>query len=411
MQYDVIVIGAGPAGLMAAATAARRGKRVCVLEKNAFPGKKLNITGKGRCNVTNAVSMLSELMDNIPRGGRFLFSAFSRFMPSDVIDLFEGLGVPLKIERGNRVFPASDKAADITNALVRYVRESGAEIKCNTEVSALLTQNGAVTGVKTAKGEALSAPAVIVATGGASYPGTGSTGDGYRFAKTAGHTVTPLRPSLVGLETGEPLWAEASGLTLKNAAVAVLDAKTLQTVYTDFGELLFTHFGVSGPVILSASAHLRDIGEKSYLLQIDLKPALDEKKLDARILREFAEAPAKQPANVLRKLLPASLVNVVLTLWGVDPAVQVNKITRAERQDLVYLLKHLEAPVLRARPIAEAIVTSGGVDVKEVDPKTLGSKLCGGLYFAGEVLDADAYTGGFNLQIAFSTGAAAGSAV
>ena len=411
MQYDVIVIGAGPAGLMAAATAARRGKRVCVLEKNAFPGKKLNITGKGRCNVTNAVSMLSELMDNIPRGGRFLYSAFSRFMPSDVIDLFEGLGVPLKIERGNRVFPASDKAADITNALVRYVRESGAEIKCNTEVSALLTQNGAVTGVKTAKGEALSAPAVIVATGGASYPGTGSTGDGYRFAKTAGHTVTPLRPSLVGLETGEPLWAEASGLTLKNAAVAVLDAKTLQTVYTDFGELLFTHFGVSGPVILSASAHLRDIGEKSYLLQIDLKPALDEKKLDARILREFAEAPAKQPANVLRKLLPASLVNVVLTLWGVDPAVQVNKITRAERQDLVYLLKHLEAPVLRARPIAEAIVTSGGVDVKEVDPKTLGSKLCGGLYFAGEVLDADAYTGGFNLQIAFSTGAAAGSAV
>ena len=409
MKSDVIVIGAGPAGLMAAAEAAGRGKRVTVLEKNDFPGRKLNITGKGRCNVTNAVTLISDLMENIPRGGRFLYGAFSRCMPNDVIDLFEGLGVPLKIERGNRVFPVSDRAKDITDALVRHVRDAGAKIVTGAEVKALLFENGAVTGVKTADGQVWEANAVIVATGGLSYPATGSTGDGYRFAKTAGHTVTPLRPSLVGLETDSPLWRNAQGLTLKNAAITVFRADTRREVYADFGELLFTHFGVSGPVILSASAHVRDIGENPYTLSIDLKPALDDKKLDARILREIAETPAKQPAGLLRKLLPASLVPVILTLWGADPEMQVNKVTREQRQDLVYLLKHLEAPITGARPIAEAIVTSGGVEVKELDPRTMQSKLCKGLYFTGEVIDADAYTGGFNLQIAWSTGRLAGN--
>ncbi|MBQ9505754.1 MAG: NAD(P)/FAD-dependent oxidoreductase [Clostridia bacterium] len=411
MKSDVIVIGAGPAGLMAAAVAAGRGKRVTVLEKNDFPGRKLNITGKGRCNVTNAVTLIGDLMENIPRGGRFLYGAFSRCMPNDVIDLFEGLGVPLKIERGNRVFPVSDRAKDITDALTRYVRDSGAKLVTRAEVKTLLFENGAVTGVKTADGQTWEADAVVVATGGLSYPATGSTGDGYRFAKTAGHTVTPLRPSLVGLETDAPLWRNAQGLTLKNAAITIYRADTMREVYTDFGELLFTHFGVSGPVILSASAHVRDIGETPYTLGIDLKPALDDKKLDARILREIADAPAKQPAGLLRKLLPASLVPVILTLWGIDRDMQVNKVTREQRQELVYLLKHLEAPITGARPIEEAIVTSGGVEVKELDPKTMQSKLCKGLYFAGEVIDADAYTGGFNLQIAFATGMAAGRSV
>ena len=408
MHSNVIVIGAGPAGMAAAAEAAKRGLSVTVLEKNAYPGRKLNITGKGRCNVTNAVTQISELMDNIPRGGRFLYGAFSRCMPADIMDLFEGLGVPLKIERGNRVFPASDRAKDITDALAGYVKASGAKILTDTRVKALLFENGAVCGVKTADGKTFSADAVIVATGGLSYPATGSTGDGYTFAKTAGHTVSALRPSLVGLETDAPLWRKAQGLTLKNAAVTVTRADTRREVYTDFGELLFTHFGVSGPVILSASAHVRDIGEAPYILSIDLKPALDDKKLDARILREIAEAPAKQPAGLLRKLLPASLVPVLFTLWGVPADLQANKITREQRQELVYLLKHLEAPLTGARPIDEAIVTSGGVNLKEIDPKTMQSKLCPGLYFVGEVLDADAYTGGFNLTIAFATGMAAG---
>ena len=411
MKSDVIVIGAGPAGLTAAAFAAARGLKVTVFDKNAVPGRKLRITGKGRCNVTNACTLISDLMENIPGSGRFLYSAFSRFMPADVIELFEGLGVPLKIERGNRVFPVSDNANDIANALAKYTEDCGAAIVTGTAVKALLLKDGAVTGVKTADGRTHEARAVIVATGGLSYPATGSTGDGYRFAKAAGHTVTPLHPSLVGLETEEPLWRNAQGLTLKNAAITVYRADDYKEVYNDFGELLFTHFGVSGPVILSASAHLRDIETQKYILSIDLKPALDEKKLDARILREISEGPAKNPANMLRTLLPASMVPVIMALWGVAPGMQVNKLTREQRQELVYLLKHLDSPITGLRPIAEAIVTAGGVNVKELDPKTMQSKLVPGLYFAGEVIDADAYTGGFNLQIAFSTGAAAGRAV
>ena len=410
MKTDVLVVGAGPAGLTAAAYAAKRGLDVTVLEKNAVPGKKLAITGKGRCNLTNACTELTELMENIPRGGRFLYGAFSRCMPYDVMELFESLGVPLKIERGNRVFPASDKAMDIVNALVRFAKESGARILTGCTVKALSFENGRAAGALTADGQKIEAAAVILATGGKSYPGTGSTGDGYVFAKTAGHTVTPLSASLVGLETGDKDWRMAQGLTLKNAAVRVYDKKTRKDVYTDFGELLFTHFGVSGPVVLSASAHLGDIGERDYVLSIDLKPALDEKKLDARILRDFAEFSARNPANALKKLLPASLIPVILSKWDVPPGIQVNKITREQRQELGYLLKNLEAPILRKRPIEEAIVTSGGVNVKEIDPKTMESRLCKGLYFAGELIDADAYTGGFNLQIAFATGKAAGCA-
>ncbi len=411
MENSVIVIGAGPAGLTAAAFAAARGLQVTVYDKNAVPGRKLRITGKGRCNVTNACTLVSDLMENIPGSGRFLYSAFSRFMPSDVIELFEFLGVPLKIERGNRVFPVSDNAHDIADALTKYARGCGAEIITETAVKSLVIRDGAVCGVKTADGKTREAAAVIVATGGVSYPGTGSTGDGYRFAKAAGHTVTPLRPSLVGMETEAAVWRKAQGLTLKNAAVTVYRADNRKEVYRDFGELLFTHFGVSGPVILSASAHLRDIGTQKYILRIDLKPALDDKKLDARILREIAAGPAKNPANMLRTLLPASMVPVIMELWDVPPGSQVNKLTREQRQTLVYLLKNLESPITGLRPIEEAIVTAGGVSVKEIDPKTMQSKLVRGLYFAGEVIDADAYTGGFNLQIAFSTGAAAGRAV
>ena len=408
MKTDVIVIGAGPAGLTAAAFAAERGKSVAVLEKNAAPGKKLRITGKGRCNVTNACTLINELMDNIPRGGRFLYGAFSRFMPCDVMDMFEGLGVPLKVERGNRVFPVSDNAADIVDALVSLVKSSGAKIITGAEVSCLLFEENRVSGVKTADGRAFFADSVVVATGGLSYPQTGSTGDGYKFAKTAGHTVTKTRPSLVPLETDEKLWRKAQGLTLKNVAVTVYEAASRREVYSDFGEMLFTHFGVSGPVILSASAHLGDIGSKKYMLSVDLKPALDEKKLDARVLRDFTEFSNRTLGNALKKLLPSSLIPVIVELSGISPGLQVNKITREQRQDLVYLLKHLEAGITGFRPIEEAIVTSGGVETKELDPKTMKSKLVEGLYFAGEVVDADAYTGGFNLQIAFSTGAAAG---
>ncbi|MCH5197401.1 MAG: NAD(P)/FAD-dependent oxidoreductase [Oscillospiraceae bacterium] len=411
MKTDVIVIGAGPAGLTAAAFAANRGRKVIVLEKNPFPGKKLRITGKGRCNVTNASMLINDIMDNIPRGGRFLYGAFSRFMPVDVMDLFEGLGVPLKVERGNRVFPVSDNAADIVKALAGYAENSGAKIKTGVTAAGLIFEENRVSGVKTADGQSFFADSVIVATGGLSYPLTGSTGDGYKFAKTAGHTVTDLRPSLVPLETDERLWRKAQGLTLKNIAVTVFDAENYKEVYSDFGEMIFTHFGVSGPVILSASAHLRDINTKKYILSVDLKPALDEKKLDARLLRDFSEFSNRNLSNALKKLLPSSLIPIIVELSGINPGIQVNKITREERKELVYLLKHLEAGITGTRPIAEAIITSGGVETKELDPKTMKSKLIEGLYFAGEVIDADAYTGGFNLQIAFSTGAAAGRAV
>lgn len=411
MNYDLIVVGGGAAGLIAAGQAAERGLRVAVLEKNDRPARKLMITGKGRCNLTNACTLLNELTENVPGNARFLYGAFSRFMPADTMELFEGLGVPLKIERGNRVFPQSDKAVDIVDALVRYVKNSGASLRTGVAVRRLLLEDGAVTGVEDASGAQYRAGAVLIATGGKSYPLTGSTGDGYEFARSAGHTVIPPRPSLVPLETGEPAWRQAQGLSLKNIAITVYDARSFREVYSDFGELLFTHFGVSGPVILSASAHLRDIEPGRYTLTIDLKPALSPEKLDARLVREFTQNANRTLGNTLGALLPRSLIPVVLSLSGLDPQLKANQVTREMRGELAYLLKNLSAPILRARPVEEAVVTAGGVKTAEIDPRTMQSKLCRGLYFAGEIIDVDAYTGGFNLQIAFSTGVLAGRSV
>lgn len=407
----VIVIGGGASGLTAAGFAARRGNDVTVLERNERPARKLMITGKGRCNVTNACTLINELMDAVPVNNRFLYGAFSRFMPADTIDMFEELGVRLKIERGNRVFPESDKAVDIVDALVKFAKSGGAKIKTDTRVSSLIIEDGAVKGVITEKGEKLYADAVIVATGGKSYPVTGSTGDGYALARSAGHTITPPKGSLVPLETEDGWCKDCTGLSLKNVSLSVYDKEKFKEVYSDFGEMLFTHFGVSGPMILSASSHMKDIKPGRYVCTVDLKPALGEEKLDERLIREFAAAPTKGLPTVLRGLLPKSLVPVITEMSGIDPSKHVNGITRDERKELVYLLKNLTFTISKARPIEEAIVTSGGVKVNEIDPKTMQSKKCAGLYFAGEVIDVDAYTGGFNLQIAFSTGAAAGRAV
>ncbi|MBQ6066806.1 MAG: NAD(P)/FAD-dependent oxidoreductase [Clostridia bacterium] len=409
MPKRILVIGGGAAGLMAAAKAAGRGLDVTVLERNPRPARKLMITGKGRCNVTNACTLVNELTEQIPGNGRFLYGAFSRFMPCDTMELFESLGVKLKIERGNRVFPASDKAVDIVDALVGYAKKSGAKLRTDTRVASLLTENGAVKGVVCEDGKTIAADGVIVATGGCSYPLTGSTGDGYALAESAGHTIVPPRPSLVPFETEESWCAELQGLALKNVAITVADRDRYKDVYEDFGELLFTHFGVSGPVILSASAHVRDIAPGKYELRIDLKPALSEEKLDDRMVRDLTKYSNRTMTNALADLLPRSMIPVVLELSGISPQIYANKLTREQRRELGYLLKNLTCTIKGTRPIEEAIVTAGGVCVKEIDPKTMQSKLCGGLYFAGEVIDVDAYTGGYNLQIAFATGNLAGS--
>ena len=406
---SVIVIGGGAAGLMAAAKAAEKGEKTVVLEKNDRPGRKLMITGKGRCNVTNACTVLSELTEQIPGNGRFLYSAFSRFMPYDTMELFESLGVELKIERGNRVFPASDKAVDIVDALVSYAKKSGAVIRTGVTVTEIVTENNEVRGVKTQSGEFLAADRVIVATGGKSYPGTGSTGDGYKFAQSAGHGIVTPKPSLIPLETEETWVRRVQGLSLKNIAVKIRNAQIYSVVYEDFGEMLFTHFGVSGPVILSASAHLRDITPGKYELSIDLKPGLSEEKLDLRIIRDFTKYSNKTLPNALCELLPRSLIPVITEKSGIDADRKVNQITKDERRFLGYIIKNLSLNITGTRPIEEAIVTAGGVKTDEINPGTMESKLCKGLYFAGEVIDADAYTGGFNLQIAFATGALAGN--
>ena len=411
MRSDLIVIGGGAAGLVAAGFAARRGLSVTVLEKNDRPGRKLMITGKGRCNVTNACTLVNELMDNIPENGRFLYSSFSRLMPYDMMELLESLGVELKIERGNRVFPVTDQAVTVVDALVKFSKSSGAVLRTGVTVKRLLLRDGAVCGAEDTAGRSYEAAAVIVATGGMSYPLTGSTGDGYAFARSAGHTVIPPRPSLVPLETENQVWRQAQGLTLKNIAITVTDLETYREVYSDFGELLFTHFGVSGPVILSASAHLRDLKPDRYELKIDLKPALSAEKLDARLVRELTANANRSLANTLTELLPRSLIPVMLTLSGLDGQLKANQVTREMRGELAYQLKNMSSRITRTRPIEEAVVTAGGVKTSEIDPRTMGSKLCRGLYFAGEVIDVDAYTGGFNLQIAFSTAAQAAAAI
>lgn len=400
---NAVVIGGGPAGMLAAVFAAENGQSVTLLEQNEKLGKKLYITGKGRCNLTNAAAR-EEFFANIPRNPRFLYSAFAGFDNQDVMRLVEDAGVPLKTERGGRVFPASDKSSDVLRALERRVRTAGVDVRLNTKALEILHADGRVTGVRTAGG-VVPADAVIVATGGASYPATGSTGDGYRFAKDAGHTVEPPRPSLVPLETVETWPYKLTGITLKNVTLSA--ERGGKRVYSELGELLFTHFGVSGPLVLTLSTRIADAPE-GVRLSIDLKPGLTSEQLDARLLRDLSENAKKRVGAALSGLLPGRLLETVFALANVDPAMPAGEFNKAKRRALAGMLKGLPLTVKCARTMEEAIVTRGGVSVREVDASTMQSKKLAGLYFAGEVLDVDGETGGFNLQIAWSTGAAAG---
>ena len=403
MKVDGIVIGGGPAGMFAAITAAEQGKKVLLLEKNHRLGKKLLITGKGRCNVTNHCTG-QEVLQNTPRNGRFLFSAMAAFPPEKTYAFFESHGCPLKVERGNRVFPVSDRSQSVLDCLQNELRRLHVTVS-EERVTEILTAEGRVTGVRTDRGSH-EAGWVILATGGVSYPATGSTGDGYRMAEALGHTIVPQEGSLVPLEAEEDC-KQMQGLSLRNVGVKLLSAKG-KVLYQDFGELLFTHFGVSGPTVLSASCHMK--GEGCRLL-LDLKPALDEAKLDARILRDLEMYQNRAMENALTDLLPRSMIPVVLRRLEIAPDMQANSLTKQKRRALVELLKAFPVEILGKRPVSEAIITSGGVKVSEINPKTMESKLVPGLYFAGEIIDCDAYTGGFNLQIAWATAyAAAGSA-
>lgn len=402
----IVVAGGGAAGMMAALTAARAGAEVLLLEPNEKVGRKLYITGKGRCNVTNNCGR-DELLSSIPRNGRFLYRAFHRLTPQDTMAFFEGLGVPLKTERGNRVFPCSDRAADIVDALFFALRRQGVELR-QDRVTGLRVENGKLAGITTENGELRDIQGLILATGGASYPRTGSTGDGYRLAQSVGHRIVPIRGSLVPLESEDPCCARLQGLSLRNVELRVKDHKN-KTAFRELGELLFTHFGLSGPLVLSASAHM-DFSKAQYTAHIDLKPALDEQKLDARLLRDFTERANQDYANALGALVPRSLIPVLAERTGVPGDTKVHDIRKEQRRRLLETLKDFAVPLSGPRPVEEAVVTSGGVAVGEVDPKTMESKKVSGLYFAGEVLDVDGYTGGFNLQIAWSTGYAAGLA-
>jgi len=401
---EIIVIGGGAAGMMAAITAARRGAGVTLLEPNERLGKKLNITGKGRCNVTNDCDQ-ETLMANIPGNGRFLYSALTRFTPQDAMAFFEALGVPLKVERGNRVFPVSDRSFDISGALERELRRLRVRI-LRERAAEITAEDGRVTGVQTDR-QHHPADAVVLATGGVSYPGTGSTGDGYAMAAALGHTIVPPRGSLVPLESGDADCAAMQGLSLRNVEATVINGKN-KPVFREFGEMLFTHFGVSGPLMLSASAHLRRWDKEQYRLSIDLKPALDQQKLDSRILRDIGENPNRDMANILSGLVHRSMVPVLLRRLALPEGEKANSLTKEQRRALVQELKHFTVSLTGPRPVAEAIVTAGGVKVGDVVPGTMASKLAEGLYFAGEILDVDAYTGGFNLQIALATGYLAG---
>lgn len=398
----IVVIGGGAAGLMCAGKCAQNGFNVTVIEKMNRPGRKLLITGKGRCNVTNACFELDDLISNVPTNPRFLYSAFSHFMPYDTMAFFEDLGVKLKIERGNRVFPESDKASDIVDALVCYCKNGGVKF-INGAAKAFEKENGLIKSVVLDDKRKIECDDAVICTGGKSYPLTGSTGDGYVLAKSVGHTVTPIKPSLVPLVCSNNFVPKLQGLSLKNVAVTIFEND--KEIFSDFGEMLFTHYGVSGPVILSASSHIRNMDKEgyNYKISIDLKPALDFETLDKRILRDFSELSNKDFINSLNKLLPKKLIPVIVLLSGIEPSKKVNQLTKEERHALVSLIKNLQLNVSDFRPVEEAIVTSGGINVKEIDPKTMKSKIIDNLYFAGEVIDVDAYTGGFNLQIAFST--------
>lgn len=404
MAFDGIVIGGGPAGMFAAIVAAQRGQKVMVLERNDRLGKKLLITGKGRCNVTNDCTA-EEILQNVPRNSRFLFSAMNAYPPEKIKAFFEENGCALKTERGNRVFPVSDRSQSVLEALQSAMRRNGVVVQTG-RVKQIMTADGVVTGVRTEK-EQIACKWVILATGGLSYPTTGSTGDGYQMAQALGHTIIPCEGSLVPLETAGTDCQEMQGLSLRNCGVKLLDGKK-KVLYKDFGELLFTHFGVSGPTALSASTHLKGEGCR---LVIDLKPALDEAKLNDRILRDLDMYKNRAMENALTDLLPRSMIPVVLRRLEIDPQMQANSLNKQQRRAMVELLKAFSVEITGKRPVAEAIITSGGVKVSEIDPKTMQSKKVPGLYFAGEIIDCDAYTGGFNLQIAWATAYAAGMAV
>ena len=402
---EILVIGGGAAGMMAAVFAARAGADVTLLEKNEKLGKKVYITGKGRCNVTNDCDR-DEFLAQVPRNPRFLYSALDFFSPRDMMSLLEENGCPVTVQRGKRVFPASEKASDVTKALAGLLRKLNVRIRLNSTVRCLKTQDGRITGAELSDGSFLPADAVILACGGLSYPSTGSTGDGYRFAEALGHTIVPASPVLVGLETEESWPKELQGLSLRNVTLSLVSGK--KTLYSELGEMLFTHFGVSGPLVLEASCHLPAPAAGAKLV-LDLKPGLSREQLDARLRRDFAEAGKKLLKSVLPGLLPASFAEIFPGLCGISAALPCNQITAAQRETLLAALKGLTLTVKAPRPLAEAIVTRGGVSVKEIEPGTLRSKLVPNLYFAGEMIDLDAHTGGFNLQISWSTGALAGA--
>lgn len=405
----VVVIGGGAAGMMAAAAAAGAGHRVRLFEKNEKLGKKLYITGKGRCNLTNACDT-ADLFKNVVHNPRFLYSSFYGFTNFDMMAFMEENGCPVKTERGGRVFPVSDKSSDVIRTLSTCLRNLGVEVELYAEVAEIVSGNGAVTGVRLKDGRTIDADAVVVATGGLSYPSTGSTGDGYRFAREQGHTVTELTPALVPLEVREPVVRQLQGLSLRNVRVRILSET--EVLYEEFGEMLFTHFGVSGPALLSASSFVAESLRKTPLtLSVDLKPALTAEQLDARILRDFDEIKNRQYKNALSHLLPSKLIPVIVEASGISPDKKVNEVTRQERIGLVERMKDFRLTLTGLRDYREAIITQGGVSVREINPSTMESKLTKGLYFAGEVLDLDAVTGGFNLQIAWSTGHLAGSSI
>ena len=411
---NVIVIGGGPAGMMAAITAAEYGNNVTIIEKNSDFGKKLLITGKGRCNITSSLYM-SEFIKNTPGNGQFLYSAFQNYTNTDIIEFLKNQGLEVKEERGNRIFPVTDKSIDVLNCFKSKINELKIKKLFNTRVQKILVQNGEVLGVRTEK-EIIQTDKIILATGGKSYPLTGSTGDGYLIAKNIGHKVTEIRPSLVPLVIYEKNECkEMQGLSLRNVGIKIIDESKNKLIYEDFGEMIFTHFGISGPTILSGSAHLvryKEIDnlmkEQKIKLQIDLKPALTEEQLDERILRDFKEFKNKQFKHALDKLLPQKMIPIVIEKTKINEEKRVNEITKEERRNLVKVLKKFELTIKDFRPVEEAIITSGGINIKEINPKTMESKLVKGLYFAGEIIDVDSYTGGFNLQIAYSTGYTAG---
>lgn len=423
---NVVVIGGGPAGMMAAIASAEQGNYVILIEKMSSLGRKLLITGKGRCNITSSLDM-NEFIKNTPGNGRFLFSCYQEFTNQDIIDFLKKQGLDVKEERGNRIFPVTDKSLDVLKAFTKRLKELNISIKYNTSVEEILVEDNKVIGVKindkelskdarNAENKIIKADKVVLATGGKSYPLTGSTGDGYELAKKLGHTITAIKPSLVPLEThNKKVCQEMQGLSLRNVKIQLKDVEKNKVIYEEQGEMLFTHFGVSGPTILSSSAHLvryknieEKFAEKKIVLSIDFKPALTEEKLDARLLRDFDKQKNKQYKNSLDELLPQKLIPIVVERSKINSNKKVNEITKEERRNLVKLLKHFELEIKQFRPIDEAIITSGGVSIKEINPKTMASKLVEGLYFAGEIIDVDSYTGGFNLQIAYSTGYVAG---